>query len=118
MLLADLAVCTQNVKARHWTLTGPHFEGWHPFLDEVYERLQKAVDAVAEIIVQRGGIPVHTIGSWDRYVQETADELFHIIEYINQYDKAGAWDAAASNSISAIADDLYHYFMFCRQSMK
>lgn len=133
VLLADLAVCAQNVKARHWTLTGDHFEGWHPFLDEVYKRLQKAVDAVAEIIVQRGGIPVHTmagyvgladilemetIGTWERYVSETAYELFHIIEYINSYDRDGAWDAAASNSLSAIADDLYHYLMFCRQSLK
>lgn len=133
VLLADLAVCAQNVKARHWTLTRDHFEGWHPFLDEVYKRLQKAVDTVAEIIVQRGGIPVHTmpgyiglaqlsemetIGTWERYVSETAEELFHIIEYINSYDRDGAWDAAASNSLSAIADDLYHYLMFCRQSLK
>lgn len=132
-LLATIGVVTQNVRARHWTLKGRHYKSWHPFFDEVYKRLNDAADNVAELIVQLGGTPVHslngfletsviqdmlTLGDWRRYVADTRDELKTIIDFINTYDEAGAWDGAASNDLTQIASDLRHYYMFAEQTLK
>ena len=42
-LLATIAVTTQNVRGRHWTLYGEHYKSWHPFFDEVYKKLNEEV---------------------------------------------------------------------------
>ena len=116
-LLATIAVTTQNVRGRHWTLYGEHYKSWHPFF---------------ELIVQLGGVPIHsmsgfietsavadmvTLGDWRRYVGETRDELAEIIEIINTNDKAGVWDSAASNDLTQIASTLRHYYMFAAQTL-
>ena len=131
-LLATIAVTTQNVRGRHWTLYGEHYKSWHPFFDEVYKKLSEAADNVAELIVQLGGVPIHsmsgfietsavadmvTLGDWRRYVGETRDELAEIIEIINTNDKAGVWDSAASNDLTQIASTLRHYYMFAAQTL-
>ena len=131
-LLATIAVTTQNVRGRHWTLYGEHYKSWHPFFDEVYKKLNEAADNVAELIVQLGGVPIHsmsgfietsavadmvTLGDWRRYVGETRDELAEIIEIINTNDKAGVWDSAASNDLTQIASTLRHYYMFPAQTL-
>jgi starvation-inducible DNA-binding protein len=131
-LLATIAVTTQNVRGRHWTLYGEHYKSWHPFFDEVYKKLNEAADNVAELIVQLGGVPVHsmsgfietsvvadmvTLGDWRRYVRETRDELAEIIEIINKNDKEGVWDGAASNDLTQIASTLRHYYMFAAQTL-
>ena len=131
-LLATIAVTTQNVRGRHWTLYGEHYKSWHPFFDEVYKKLNEASDNVAELIVQLGGVPIHsmsgfietsavadmvTLGDWRRYVGETRDELAEIIEIINTNDKAGVWDSAASNDLTQIASTLRHYYMFAAQTL-
>ena len=128
-LLATIAVTTQNVRGRHWTLYGEHYKSWHPFFDEVYKKLNEAADNVAELIVQLGGVPIHsmsgfietsavadmvTLGDWRRYVGETRDEL---AEIINTNDKAGVWDSAASNDLTQIASTLRHYYMFAAQTL-
>ena len=131
-MLATIAVTTQNVRGRHWTLYGEHYKSWHPFFDEVYKKLNEAADNVAELIVQLGGVPIHsmsgfietsavadmvTLGDWRRYVGETRDELAEIIEIINTNDKAGVWDSAASNDLTQIASTLRHYYMFAAQTL-
>lgn len=131
-LLATIAVTTQNVRGRHWTLYGPHYKSWHPFFDEVYKELNKAADNVAELIVQLGGLPVHsmsgfletsavsdmvTLSDWHRYVRDTRDELAEIIGMINKGDKEGIWDGAASNDLTQIASTLRHYYMFAAQTL-
>lgn len=131
-LLATIAVTTQNVRGRHWTLYGEHYKSWHPFFDEVYKKLNEAADNVAELIVQLGGVPIHsmsgfietsavadmvTLGDWRRYVGKTRDELAEIIEIINTNDKAGVWDSAASNDLTQIASTLRHYYMFAAQTL-
>ena len=131
-LLATIAVTTQNVRGRHWTLYGEHYKSWHPFFDEVYKKLNEAADNVAELIVQLGGVPIHsmsgfietsavadmvTLGDWRRYVGDTRDELAEIIEIINTNDKAGVWDSAASNDLTQIASTLRHYYMFAAQTL-
>ena len=127
-IVSELSVCAQNVRARHWLLMGPKYEGWHPFLGEIYEKLSDAADKAAEIIVQRGGVPVHTMsqflersaiseaetaGNWETDVARTGAELKQIIDFINLHDEQGAWDGAASNDLTQIASELYHYYMFC-----
>ena len=131
-LLATIAVTTQNVRGRHWTLYGEHYKSLHPFFDEVYKKLNEAADNVAELIVQLGGVPVHSmsgfletsvvpdmviLGDWRRYVRETRDELAKIIEIINKNDKEGIWDGAASNDLTQIASTLRHYYMFAAQTL-
>lgn len=131
-LLATIAVTTQNVRGRQWTLCGEHYKSWHPFFDEVYKKLNEAADNVAELIVQLGGVPVRSmsgfletsvvpdmviLGDWRRYVRETRDELAKIIEIINKNDKEGIWDGAASNDLTQIASTLRHYYMFAAQTL-
>ena len=132
-LVAMLAVTTNNIKARHWTLTGEQYRSWHLQLDEIYQDLAEATDNVAELVVQRGGIPpfslekflelstiedIKNTGSYEVYLGDTRDELIAIIEYINQYDKVGVWDGAASNDLTGIASKLYHWYMFLEQTLK
>ena len=98
----------------------------------MYKKLNEAADNVAELIVQLGGVPIHsmsgfietsavadmvTLGDWRRYVGETRDELAEIIEIINTNDKAGGWDSAASNDLTQIASTLRHYYMFAAQTL-
>lgn len=132
-LVAMLGVAAQNTKARHWTLKGTHFKSWHLLLDEIYKKLSDGLDVAAEIIIQRNGIPVHSLtgflelspvkdmlllGDWRRYVSDTATELKTIIDFINEWDGRGAFDGAASNDLTQLASDLYHYYMFANQTLK
>lgn len=103
------------------------------FSTRCIKKLNEAADNVAELIVQLGGVPVHsmsgfietsvvadmvTLGDWRRYVRETRDELAEIIEIINKNDKEGVWDGAASNDLTQIASTLRHYYMFAAQTLK
>lgn len=130
-LLATLAVVESNVKARHWTLIGHKFRSWHLEFDEIAGVVRESKDAVAEIIIQLGDIPVYnfegfvrkslvpnivTLGDWEQMVRTTAIELSTIIKFINDNNKI--FDAATSNDVSAIASKLRHYYMFCAQTLR
>lgn len=132
-LIATLGVVTQNVKARHWTLRGDHFKSWHLAFDEIYELLAKGTDTAAELVVQRGEVPTHSlegylkrsmvsdmqaIRGWEEYVADTRDELKVIIDFINDNDRAGVFDGAASNDLTQLASDLYHWYMFALCSLE
>lgn len=54
--LADAVdLCTQ-CKQAHWNVKGPSFIALHELFDDVYEEAEKAVDDIAERIVQLGGV--------------------------------------------------------------
>ena len=132
-LIAAFAVSANNVHGRHVNLTGSKFRSWHLEFQEIYEYLYDALDNVMELVVQRGGIPSHSfrvfletseiddeviVPDWDRAVATTRDELKYLIDYINKYAEMNVFDAAAANDLAAIASKLYHYYMFCEQTLK
>lgn len=132
-LLAMLSVSSNNVRGRHWTVYGNHYQSWHPLFNEIYELLSKSADNVAELIIQRGELPIHSLHAYleissiedmqlvadvERYIKDTGIELRKIIALINDNDKLGVFDSAASNDLTGIASKLYHYLMFCEQALK
>ncbi len=56
-ILTDLIAFGLNVKQLHWNVVGPNFRPIHLHLDEIYEDVEEAVDAVAERISAVGHSP-------------------------------------------------------------
>lgn len=133
LLIADVAVAYNNVHGRHVLMTGDHYVSWHHTFQEIYEELSDAQDTLMELVVQRGGIPAHSmkryleltdfedeqvVTDYKRGVESTRDELKRIIDLINKYNAEDRFDGAASNDVTAIASKLYHYYMFCNQTLQ
>jgi starvation-inducible DNA-binding protein len=54
--LADAVDLSSQCKQAHWNVKGPSFIALHELFDDVYEEVVKAVDDIAERIVQLGGV--------------------------------------------------------------
>jgi starvation-inducible DNA-binding protein len=86
MAAVDLSLAT---KQAHWNLRGPAFLSVHTMLDGLADQLAEHVDALAERMVQLGGVAVGT-------VQEVASRSF-LAAYPTDL-------RAVSEHLSALAD--------------
>ena len=48
IIQSSLKICAENIKARHWTMVGHDFMTYHPYFDEINEKLIDFVDEIAE----------------------------------------------------------------------
>ena len=98
IIQASLKICAENIKARHWTMVGHDFMTYHPYFDEINEKLIDFVDEIAESTVVTGGIPPYNfeqylkfsfiepikfIPSLEMMLKDTIAELQKIYDYIN-----------------------------------
>lgn len=73
-----------QMKQAHWNVKGPSFIGLHKLFDEIDEAVEDYVDAIAERIVQLGGIAEGTVrvaasrSQLDEYPLILADGMAHV----------------------------------------
>lgn len=124
---ASIKVCAENVKARHWMMTGHDFMTYHPYFDEINEKLIDFVDEIAESTVVMGGIPpynfeqylkfsfiepVKIISSLDVMLNDTIEELNKIYEYINTQFNEKAFDDTTADLMVKITRKIRDKFLF------
>jgi len=61
--LADLSAVTMQLKHAHWNVKGIEFYQLHELFEDLYERFEPHIDAVAERSSALGGRPVGTVGA-------------------------------------------------------
>src|SRR5277367_60647 len=99
--LADILDLGLQVKQAHWNVKGPHFIGLHELFDKVAEELEEFTDAIAERVVQLGGIACGTVQAVSKnsrlsvYPLDLASGHGHIAALSDALAKFGATTRAA-----------------------
>ncbi len=60
--LAEAVDLQMIMKQAHWNVKGPSFYSLHLLFDDIHASIAEHVDAIAERIVQKGGIAEGTVG--------------------------------------------------------
>ncbi len=90
--LADCLDLQSQCKQAHWNVKGPHFMSLHLLFDQVNEAVEGYVDAIAERIVQLGGVAEGTV----RVVAARSS----LIDYPLAISSGGEHVAALSDSLA------------------
>lgn len=64
--LGHIQVAYQNARGYHWNVTGKHFFTLHAKFEDIYNKLNKMADEIAERIIMLGGKPVHSFSEYIR----------------------------------------------------
>ncbi len=59
--VADFGVLFVKLHNFHWLVNGPQFYQLHALFEKLYDEAAEWLDAVAERILQKGGVPVATL---------------------------------------------------------
>lgn len=82
--LASAVDLQMQMKQAHWNVKGPSFIGLHELFDKIYAAVDAYVDAIAERIVQLGGIAEGTVrisaekSQLTEYPLKTAEGIAHV----------------------------------------
>lgn len=64
LLLADMQLHYQNLRALHWNIRGEKFFELHVKFEELYNDAQLKADLVAERVLTLGVVPMHTFSEY------------------------------------------------------
>lgn len=132
-LQGSIFVCASNVKGRHWTLYGQKFRTWHLEFGHIYDDLNKALDIVAELLVQLGEVPLFsipqfiehsfiagqpTVENWYVMIENTNTELWQLIEHINEICAYDTLDEITKTALTDVGKSLRIHAMFTQQTLK
>lgn len=125
IIQASLKICAENIKARHWTMVGHDFMTYHPYFDEINEKLIDFVDEIAESTIVTGGIPPYNfeqylkfsfiepikfIPSLEMMLKDTISELQKIYDYIN--DNFNQFDDTTADLMVKITRKIRDKYLF------
>ena len=96
--LANSLDMGSQAKQAHWNVKGPDFIALHELFDKIHEESEKAIDLIAERIVQLGGIAEATLRS--------AAKRTHLPEYPLNIAAGHEHVQALSTSIASYADGI------------
>jgi starvation-inducible DNA-binding protein len=68
--LVDTFALYVKTKKFHWHMSGPHFRGYHLFLDEQVDQFLAMTDPLAERVLKLGGLTLPWIGQIARLQHE------------------------------------------------
>jgi starvation-inducible DNA-binding protein len=108
--LADILDLGLQAKQAHWNVKGPHFIGLHELFDKVAEELEAFTDAIAERVVELGGIAFGTVQAVSKnsrlsvYPLDLASGHGHIAALSDALAKFGATTRAAVDTAGKAGD--------------
>jgi starvation-inducible DNA-binding protein len=77
IVLANLQMYYQNLRAYHWNVRGKNFFELHVKFEEYYTAAALAIDSVAERILTLGGTPLHTFEDYLTHASIKSDGNRH-----------------------------------------